>query len=108
MMMRYLSERSSRFPRNPTVSYVEHPLLEWFDLWIAGARSRPLYLRIQLREIEGPPDRGKGLVGLVTKWIEQRFPKPCVAGSIPAGGTHAIPILLSLRTGGAVDEGALF
>jgi len=28
MMMRYLSERSSRFPRNPTVSYVEHPLLE--------------------------------------------------------------------------------
>ena len=27
---------------------------------------------------------------------------------VPAGGTHAIPILLSLRTGGAVDEGALF
>jgi hypothetical protein len=24
---------------------------------------------------------------LVAQWIEQRFPKPCVAGSIPAGGT---------------------
>jgi hypothetical protein len=24
---------------------------------------------------------------LVAQWIEQRFPKPCVAGSITAGGT---------------------
>ncbi len=23
----------------------------------------------------------------VAQWIERRFPKPCVAGSIPAGGT---------------------
>src|SRR5438067_12990270 len=27
------------------------------------------------------------LPALVAQWIEQRFPKPCVAGSIPAGGT---------------------
>ena len=26
-------------------------------------------------------------LALVAQWIEQRFPKPCVAGSIPAGGT---------------------
>jgi len=24
---------------------------------------------------------------LVAQWIEQRFPKPCVGGSIPPGGT---------------------
>ena len=27
-------------------------------------------------------------LALVAQWKEQRFPKPCVAGSIPAGGTH--------------------
>jgi hypothetical protein len=27
---------------------------------------------------------------LVAQGIEQRFPKPCVAGSIPAGGTQKI------------------
>ena len=26
----------------------------------------------------------------VAQWIEQRFPKPQVAGSIPAGGAHGI------------------
>jgi hypothetical protein len=26
-------------------------------------------------------------LALVAQWIEQRFPKPCVAGSTPAGGT---------------------
>ena len=25
-----------------------------------------------------------------TQWIEQRFPKPCVAGSIPAGATSQL------------------
>jgi hypothetical protein len=27
-------------------------------------------------------------LALVAQWIEQRFPKPCVAGSTPAGGTR--------------------
>src|SRR5437667_2013084 len=27
---------------------------------------------------------------LVAQWIEQRFPKPCVAGSIPAGGASPL------------------
>jgi hypothetical protein len=27
---------------------------------------------------------------LVAQWREQRFPKPCVAGSIPAGGTKSV------------------
>src|SRR2546428_6311214 len=43
--------------------------------------------------VSGPPDdfppsflRAQPLA-LVAQWIEQRFPKPCVAGSIPAGGT---------------------
>jgi hypothetical protein len=43
---------------------------------------------------------------LVAQWIEQRFPKPCVAGSIPAGGTKPcrardspglLPISISLK-----------
>ena len=31
-------------------------------------------------------------LALVAQWIEQRFPKPCVAGSIPAGGTKITPL----------------
>ena len=35
----------------------------------------------------GGPDRSVGSPALVAQGIEQRFPKPCVAGSNPAGGT---------------------
>ncbi len=36
----------------------------------------------------GTPQAGRlATQALVAQGIEQRFPKPCVAGSIPAGGT---------------------
>ena len=31
------------------------------------------------------------LHALVAQWIERRFPKPCVGGSTPLGGTIKIP-----------------
>ncbi len=31
----------------------------------------------------------RAIPALVAQWIERRFPKPCVAGSIPAGGAQA-------------------
>src|SRR5438067_236850 len=34
---------------------------------------------------------------LVAQWIEQRFPKPCVAGSIPAGGTILVSCFVACR-----------
>jgi hypothetical protein len=34
------------------------------------------------------PEEARRLLAGVKAWIEQRFPKPCVAGSIPAGGTN--------------------
>jgi hypothetical protein len=34
-----------------------------------------------------------GVRALVAQGIEQRFPKPCVAGSIPAGGTQATVLI---------------
>jgi hypothetical protein len=46
---------------------------------------------------------------LVAQWIEQRFPKPCVAGSIPAGGTISGPpsyLRLSRSTSGPQRVGA--
>ena len=45
-----------------------------------------------------------GLFGSVAQWIEQRFPKPCVVGSIPIGATKnrvsptATPGLFCLET----------
>lgn len=35
----------------------------------------------------------------VAQWMEQRFPKPCVAGSIPAGGVALRP-----RPGGSITS----
>ena len=54
------------------------------------------------------PRSACGAIALVAQGIEQRFPKPCVAGSIPAGGAF-LPggrVLRTLATEDLTAEGA--
>ena len=45
---------------------------------------------------------------LVAQGIEQRFPKPCVAGSNPAGGTQQMGTVVTITAvGGRGDRLAL-
>ena len=64
---------------------------------VSSAAARPLILGSTLPR-PGRDGHGQGgryplattPLALVAQGIEHRFPKPCVAGSNPAGGTHVM------------------
>ena len=60
----------------------------------AGSRAEPFHRAVRLATLDA------GSPALVAQWREQRFPKPCVAGSIPAGGTRSWPMSPRRSAGG--------
>jgi hypothetical protein len=53
-----------------------------------AAQALDASVALPLRELPPMGYNGNVLSGAVAQGIEQRFPKPCVAGSIPASPTH--------------------
>jgi hypothetical protein len=105
--------------RDKRVSFARWPRIRFRSVWPAFRSSSRAHgdgrgefcPTIWLRPALGPRGAGRkphlsrsnerGLAsrngfcrfGNAPQWIEQRFPKPCVGGSIPPGGTHQLPTI---------------
>jgi hypothetical protein len=101
-------DRRSRCTRGNHPNALETALVPCLSRTIDDlSASARLAVQIRTHEFYGRfSARYYGTPALVAQWIEQRFPKPCVGGSIPPGGTEVWGTEVCRAPGDALRSGA--